>query len=68
MGGALALLRPMRMAAAMAVTALVQAIVGLAAFFASPGYPEGYLLSAFFVATWLTSAQLFRMSARQQPR
>lgn len=65
---ALARLQPMRMAAAMAVTAVAQTIVGLVAFFATSNYPEGYLLSAFFVATWLTSAQLFRMSACRQMR
>lgn len=65
-GALLALLKPLPMARAMAVTAAAQALVGVYAVVATADQPEGYVLSGFFAAMWLTSAQLFRVAAREQ--
>ncbi len=67
-GALLARLAPARMARAMAVTAVAQALVGVVAFVTTTGHPEGYVLSGFFAAMWLTSAQLFRVAARDEVR
>ncbi|MEO5629325.1 MAG: hypothetical protein ABIQ62_06115, partial [Thermomonas sp.] len=65
-GALLARLKPLAMARAMVATAVAQALVGVVAFVTTAGHPEGYVLAGFFTAMWLTSAQLFRVAARQQ--
>ncbi len=65
-GALLARLRPLAMARAMEVTAVVQALVGVVAFVTTPAQPEGYILSGFFAAMWVASAQLFRVAARDE--
>ena len=56
------------MARALAVTAAVQALVGLVALFAAGDEPPGMtgqvMLNGGFVALWLLSAALFRKAAR----
>ncbi len=65
-GALLALLKPLAMARAMVATAVTQVLVGVVAFVTTAGHPEGYLLSGVFAAMWFTSAQLFRVAAREQ--
>lgn len=65
-GAVLARLEPRRMVRAMVVTAVAQGLVGVAALFIAPDQPEGAILSAFLVAAWLASAELFRVAARDQ--
>lgn len=67
-GSLLALLKPEAMARAMAATAVAQALVGVVAFVTTTGHPEGFVLSGIFAAMWLTSAQLFRVAARDEVR
>lgn len=56
--------RPQGMARASVATALAQALVGVIALII--GSIEAVMLTAFFVALWLTSAGLFRKAAREQ--
>ena len=67
-GALIARLRPEGMARALLATALAHALVGAIALIARLGSTEDALvLTAFFVALWLTSAHLFRRAARQHP-
>ena len=63
-GAVIARLQPQGMARAVMTMALAQALVGVIAL--SMGSVEGFLLTGFFVALWLTSAWLFRKAAREQ--
>ncbi len=65
-GAVLARLEPLRMARAAAVTAAVQALVGVAALFIAPDQPEGVILSGILAASWYAAAYLFRIAARDQ--
>jgi hypothetical protein len=57
-------LKPLGMARAMEITAAVQVLVSLITFAMGEGYI--FVLTGFFVALWLVSAQLFRKSARDE--
>ncbi len=63
-GAVIARFQPHGMARALVATALVQALVAVIALVAGLGYT--LILTAFFVALWLTSARLFRKAAREQ--
>ena len=52
------------MARALVATALAQALAGVIAVIAGSGYT--LILTAFFVALWVTSAGLFRKAARER--
>jgi len=65
-GAVLARLEPLRMARAAALTAAVQAAVGVAALFIAPDQPEGVILSGILAAGWFASGRLFRIAARDQ--
>ena len=58
--------QPRAMARALVATALAQALVALIALIAGLGCT--LILTAFFVALWLTSARLFRKAAWEQTR
>lgn len=62
---AIARLRPRAMARAMLATALAQALVAAAILFAGWGV-KPLVLTAFFVASWLLSAALFRHAALER--
>ena len=57
-------LRPLGMARAMEVTATAQALVSVIILAMGEGYMV--VLTGFFVAMWLISAQLFRKAAREE--
>ena len=57
-------LEPLRLARAMEVTAVAQAVVCVITVLIGEGYI--FVLTGFFVAMWLLSAQLFRKAAREQ--
>jgi hypothetical protein len=61
-GAAIARLRPNGMARAMTVTAIAQALVGLAA--VAAGFGSSVLPTAFFTLLWLASAGLFARAGR----
>ena len=63
-GAVIARFEPHGMARALIATALAQAIVAVIALIAGLGYT--LILTAFFVALWLTSARLFRKAAQEQ--
>ena len=63
-GAVIARLQPHGMARALVATALAQALVAVIALAAGLGYT--LVLTAFFVALWLTSARLFRKAAQEQ--
>jgi len=63
-GAVIARFQPQGMARALITTALAQALVGMIAL--AMGSVEGFVLTGFFAALWLTSARLFRKSAREQ--
>ncbi|WP_437782076.1 hypothetical protein [Sorangium sp. So ce1097] len=63
-GAIIARFQPQGMGRAMAATALAQASVAVIALIAGLGYT--LILTAFFVALWLTSAGLFRRAARER--
>lgn len=63
-GAIIARFQPQGMGRAMVATALAQASVAVIALIAGLGYT--LILTAFFVALWLTSAGLFRRAARGQ--
>jgi hypothetical protein len=64
-GACIARFRSQGMAHALIATALAQALVAVIALIAGLGEPPLWLLTAFYVALWLTSAGLFRKAARQ---
>ena len=57
-------LKPIGMARAMEVTAIAQALVSVITLAMGEGYI--FLLTGFFVAMWIISAQLFRKAARDE--
>lgn len=59
-------LRPLGMARAMEATAFAQVLVSVITLAIGEGYI--FVLTGFFVAIWLVSAQLFRKAAREQTR
>ena len=63
-GAIVARFQPYGMARALVATALAQALVGVIAWLAGLG--SSWILTAFFVALWLTSARLFRKAAGTQ--
>ena len=63
-GVVLSRLEPLRLARAMEVTAVAQAVVCVITVFIGEGYI--FVLTGFFVGMWLLSAQLFRKAARDQ--
>jgi hypothetical protein len=63
-GAIIARFQPHGMARALVATALAQALVAVIALIAGLGYT--LILTAFFVALWLTSARLFRKAAWEQ--
>lgn len=63
-GALLARFRARGMAHALIAAAVAQALVAVIALLAGFGYT--FILTGFFVALWLTSAQLFSKAARQQ--
>ena len=65
-GAFIARFQPHGMARALVATALAQALVAVVALIAGSGEPPLWLLTAFYVALWLTSAGLFRKAAREQ--
>ncbi len=70
-GALIARFRPHGMARALAAMALAQAAVGAFAMIARLGYPwsgplELFCLNAFFVATFVASAWLFRRAAQMR--
>jgi hypothetical protein len=62
-GAAIARLRPDGMARAMLVTAIAQALIGLAA--VAAGFGSSALPTAFFTLLWLASAGLFARAGRR---
>jgi hypothetical protein len=62
-GSLIAQLKPAGMARAMVATALAQGAVGVYALFGM--HVPAVVLTLFFVAIWLASAQLFRRAARE---
>jgi hypothetical protein len=65
LGAITARFQPQGMARALVATALAQALVAVIALLAGWGY-TALILAGFFVALWLTSAELFRRAAREQ--
>jgi hypothetical protein len=63
-GGCIARFEPRGMARALVATAAAQALVAVIALIAGFGYT--LVLTAIFVALWLTSARLFRTAAQEQ--
>ncbi len=63
-GAVIARFQPQGMARALMTTALAQTLVGVIAL--AMGSVEAFVLTAFFAALWLTSAELFRKAAREQ--
>lgn len=63
-GAVIARFQPRGMAHALVATALAQALVAVIALFGGLGYT--LVLTAFFVALWLTSARLFRKAAGER--
>jgi hypothetical protein len=63
---AIARFRPEGMARAMVATAMAQALAGAIAL--SAGHGKAVVLTAFFVALWLTSAGLFRRAGQKGQR
>lgn len=45
---------------------IAQLLIAVLARLASPSQPEGWIVSLVFALAWFTSAQLFRVAARQQ--
>jgi hypothetical protein len=70
-GAVVARFQPHGMARAFVATGVAQALVAVSALIARLGLPwsgpaEILMLNGFFVALWLTSAELFRKAAREQ--